>query len=58
MGNEKKLTSVKVDKELFEQFRINSLKMKFSFRELSERAMHLYNTDPEFKKMIHNTSIK
>jgi hypothetical protein len=58
MESEKKLTSVKVDKELFEQFRINSLKMKFSFRELSERAMHLYNTDPEFKKMIHSTSIK
>jgi hypothetical protein len=51
------LTSVKIDKELFEQFRINTIKMKFSFQKLSERAIYLYNTDPEFRKLIHNTDI-
>jgi len=24
---------------------------------LVERAMYLYNTDPEFKKMIHNVKV-
>jgi hypothetical protein len=52
------LTSVKIDKDLFEEFRINAIKMKFSFQKLSERAMYLYNTDLEFRKMIHNTTIE
>jgi len=51
------LTSVKLDKDLFEQFRINTIKMKFSFQKLSERAIYLYNIDPEFRKLIHNTSV-
>jgi hypothetical protein len=51
---DKQLTSVKIDKELFEEFKINTIKYKFSFQKLSERAVHLYNTDPEFRKMIHN----
>jgi hypothetical protein len=51
------LTSVKVDKDLFEEFKINSIKLKFSFQKLSERAMFLYNTDSEFRKMIHNVKI-
>jgi hypothetical protein len=51
------LTSVKVDKDLFEEFKINSIKLKFSFQKLSERAMFLYNTDPEFRKMIHSVKV-
>jgi hypothetical protein len=51
------LTSVKIDKDLFEQFRVNTIKMKFSFQKLSERAIYLYNTDPEFRKLIHNTNV-
>jgi hypothetical protein len=59
MSTEKnqQLTSVKIDKDLFEQFRINTIKMKFSFQKLSERAIYLYNTDPEFRKLIHNTNV-
>jgi hypothetical protein len=58
MSQEKnqQLTSVKLDKELFEQFKINSIKFKFSFQKLSERAIFLYNTDPEFRKMIHKVN--
>lgn len=60
MSQEKnqQLTSVKLDKDLFEQFKINSIKLKFSFQKLSERAIYLYNTDPEFRKMIHKVNIK
>jgi len=55
--NNQQLTSVKVDKDLFEEFKINSIKMKFSLQKLSERAMFLYNTDPEFRKMIHKVEV-
>ena len=51
------LTSVKVDKELFELFRVNTIKMKFSFQKLAERSMYLYNTDPEYRKMIHKVEL-
>ena len=46
------LTSVKLDKELFEQFKIECIKRKFSFQKLSERAIHLYLTNDDFKKQI------
>ena len=48
------LTSVKIDNELFENFKIECIKRKFSFQKLSERAIHLYLTDEDFKKKIHN----
>lgn len=53
----KKLTSVKLDQDIFEEFRVNTIKLKFSFQKLSERAIYLYNTSPEFRKLIHNTNI-
>ena len=48
------LTSVKIDNELFEKFKIECIKRKFSFQKLSERAIHLYLTEEEFRKQIHN----
>ena len=56
MSTEKnqQLTSVKIDKDLFEQFRVECIKRKFSFQKLSERAIHLYLTDEDFRKKVHN----
>tara|TARA_R100000657_G_C4554122_1_gene25664 strand:+ start:259 stop:456 length:198 start_codon:yes stop_codon:yes gene_type:complete len=48
------LTSVKIDKELFEQFRVECIKRKFSFQKLSERAVHMYLSDEDFRKRIHS----
>ena len=48
------LTSVKLDTDLFENFKIECIKRKFSFQKLSERAVHLYLTDENFRKQIHN----
>jgi hypothetical protein len=48
------LTSVKVNEAIWDEFRISCVKYKFSFQKLSDRAMHLYVTDPEFRKQIHN----
>jgi hypothetical protein len=50
------LTSVKLDKDLFEQFKVECIKRKFSFQKLSERAVHLYLTDDTFRKQVHNHS--
>jgi hypothetical protein len=48
------LTSVKVKSDLFENFKIECVKRKFSFQKLSDRAIHLYLTDEEFRKKINN----
>jgi hypothetical protein len=57
MEEERKLTSVKIDKQLFEDFQINLIKYKYSFTKLAEKSIFLYNTDPEYRKLIHTTKI-
>ena len=41
MANNQQLTSVKVDKEIFEAFKIECVKTKFSLQKLADRGMHL-----------------
>ena len=48
------LTSVKVKSDLFETFKIECVKRKFSFQKLADRALHLYLTDEDFRKQISN----
>ena len=48
MANPKKpmtLTSVKVQSDLFENFKIECVRRKFSFQKLADRAIYLYLTD-------------
>jgi len=52
--NEKKLTSVRVEQELFEQFKIQCVRHKFSFQKLADRAIFLYLTDDRFREKVHN----
>jgi len=52
------LTSVKVDKDLFEQFKIQCIKHKFSLQKLTDRVIDLYLKDETFRKSIHNHQIK
>tara|TARA_R110000744_G_scaffold24577_1_gene61541 strand:- start:373 stop:561 length:189 start_codon:yes stop_codon:yes gene_type:complete len=54
MSKDQQLTSVKIDKTLFEQFKVECIKRKFSFQKLSERAIHLYLTEEVFRKQVHN----
>lgn len=51
------LTSVKIQSDLFDEFKIQCVKRKFSFQKLADRAVYLYVTNEEFRKMIHNTTI-
>jgi hypothetical protein len=48
------LTSVKIKTDLFENFKIECVKRKFSFQKLSDRAIHLFLTDEGFRKKITN----
>lgn len=54
MSEKQKLTSVKIDEELWENFRVECIKRKFSFQKLSERAIDLYINNEEFRKMVTN----
>jgi len=48
------LTSVKVHRHLFEEFKVECVRTKFSFQKLADRALCLYLTDEEFKKQVHS----
>ena len=50
----KKLTSVKIDEDLWGDFKIESIRTKITFQKLAERAAFLFMTNPEFKKQITN----
>ena len=55
----KKLTSVKVEQELFQEFKEECVRYKFSLQKLVDRAIFLYLTEEEFKQKLHNqTNIK
>ncbi len=58
MSNDKKLTSVKINSELWDEFKIECIKRKFSFQKLSERAIDLYMSDDEFRRTITNHDLK
>ena len=49
-----KLTSVKVADNLFQDFKISSIKYKFNLQKLVNRAEHLYLNDEDFRKRLHN----
>ena len=52
------LTSVKIEKELFHNFKIECVKRKFSFQKLAERCIHQYLNDDVFRRMITNKNIE
>ncbi len=56
MSNNKKmtLTSVKVKSDLFDNFKIECVRRKFSFQKLADRSLFLYLTDEDFRKKITN----
>ena len=48
------LTSVKVEKDLFNTFKVECVKRKFSLNKLVNRAMDLYLNSEEFRKQVTN----
>jgi len=51
------LTSVKIQSEMFEEFKVSCVRYKFSLQKLADRAIHLYLTDENFRKTIHNHNV-
>jgi len=54
MAKNEKLTSVKVNETLFEEFKVLCVRTKFSLQKLVDRSMDLYLTDEEYRKNMHN----
>lgn len=48
------LTTVRLQDELFESFKQEAARNRITNRNLVERAMYLYLTDQEFRKVINN----
>lgn len=49
------LTSVKVNAQLFDDFKVLCIRTKLSLQKLTDRSMYLYVTDVEFRKLVNNT---
>lgn len=54
MQSTKQLTSVKVETELFQEFKEECVKYKFTLQKLVDRSLYLYLTNEEYKKALHN----
>ena len=49
---DKKLTSAKVDVELLQAFKEQSVRDKFSLQKLIDRSLYLYLTNSEFRDKL------
>ena len=49
-----KLTSVKVADNLFQDFKISSIRHKFNLQKLVNRSLDLYVKDEKFRDTINN----
>ena len=56
MNKETVMTSVKVQKDLYEQFKNKTNKTKFYLQALVNRSMNLYLTDDDFRKKLEEFS--
>jgi len=52
-----KLTSVKLEEKLFEDFKVASIRQKFNLQKLVNRSIHLYLNNEEFAKSLHTHTV-
>ena len=52
-NKDKKLTSVRLDPKLYDEFKFHCLKDNFSFQKLASRAIYLYLNDKDFRQKLH-----
>jgi hypothetical protein len=57
-NKDKKLTSVRLDPELYDEFKFQCLKDNFSFQKLASRAIYLYLNDKDFRNKLHKQLYK
>jgi len=57
--NTKKLTSVKVEEDLLQEFKEQCVRYKFSLQKLVDRSIFLYLTEEEYRLKLHTqTNLK
>tara|TARA_B100000131_G_scaffold31808_1_gene29581 strand:+ start:143 stop:340 length:198 start_codon:yes stop_codon:yes gene_type:complete len=57
MDDTLKLTTVKILKRLYADFKHKSLDNNFTLQKLVNRSIHLYNTDVEYQRKIENANL-
>ena len=57
MDDTLKLTTVKILKRLYADFKHKSLDNNFTLQKLVNRSIHLYNTDVEYQARIENANL-
>ena len=57
-NKDKKLTTVRLDPKLYDEFKFQCLKDNFSFQKLASRAIFLYLNDKEFKNKLQKQLLK
>ena len=55
-NSDKRLTTVRIEDKLFQEFKYQCIKNKFSFQKLASRAIFLYLTNDKFRTDIHSTN--
>ena len=53
-SSQKTLTTFKLEPQMFDDFKVLCVRTKFSLAKLVDRAMHYYNNDEDFRKLMHN----
>ena len=57
-NKDKKLTTVRLDPDLYDEFKFQCLKDNFSFQKLASRAIYLYLNDKDFRNKLHKQLYK
>lgn len=52
-SKDKSLTTLKLEPQMFDDFKILCVRTKFNLSKLVDRAMHYYNNNEEFRKIMH-----
>ena len=57
-NKDKKLTSVRLDPKLYDEFKFECLRDNFSFQKLASRAIYLYLNDTDFRNKLQKQLLK
>lgn len=53
MSETKRLTSVKVEIDLLNEFKKRCIKNNYTFQKLADRSLYYYINDPDFRAKLH-----
>lgn len=53
----KSFTSVKVDKDVYEQFKQSCINRKFHLQDLVNRSLYLFMNDAKFRETVFNYNV-